>query len=176
MNNIRVCKLTNFPFFLLFLFPSLIFAQEATKDSTSNPLQHFEHLIGGVWTADKTHQTFEWGVGKKSVVSKLYFIEPDSLKLVGELLWFWHPGLKKIKGYGTSIDMAMDFFDYTTNFETPYKMVNTFVGYGGQFDGVPQLEVVEFIAEDKYKWTYFNKEGNEFHPAYSITFNREELR
>ncbi len=160
----------------LFLFFSLdVTAQDASSDSLSNPLQHFEHLIGGIWTGDKTQQTFEWGVGEKSVVSKLYFIEPDSLKLVGELIWFWHPGINEIKGYGTSIDMAMDFFDYTTTFESPYKMVNTFIGYGGQFDGVPQLEVVEFISEDKYKWTYFNKEGNEFHPSYSITFNRVEL-
>lgn len=175
MRNHRAYHYILFPFFLLLVSVSSISAQETGQDSTSNPLAYFEHLIGGAWTADKTQQTFEWGVGEKSVVSKLYYKEPDSLRLIGEITWFWHPGLQKIKGYGTSIEMAMDFFDYTTTFEGRYKMVNTFMGYGGHIDGVAQLETLEFISEDKYKWTYFNKEGNEFHPSYSITFNREEL-
>ncbi len=150
-------------------------AQEQEADSTGNPLQNFEFLIGGAWTADRTHQTFEWGVGEKSVVSKLYFTNDDTLKLVGEITWFWHPGLKQIKGYGTSIEMQMDFFDYTTVFEAPTKMVNTFMGYGGHIDGVPQLETLEFVDEDKYLWTYYNKQGLEFHPAYSITFRRKDI-
>lgn len=149
------------------------YAQEA--DSTANPLQNFEFLIGGTWSTDNTQQTFEWGVGQKSVVSKLYFSRGDSLQLVGEITWFWHPGLKQIKGFGTSIEMQMDFFDYTTVFEGPYKMVNTFMGYGGHIDGLPQLETLEFVDENKYLWTYFNKKGLEFHPAYSITYRRKDI-
>lgn len=167
-------KLLSVLFLLSFsIITSSAYAQELSQDSTSNQLQYFEHLVGGVWEADRTRQTFEWGIGQKSVVSKLYFTDADSLKLVGEITWFWHPGEKKIRGYGTSIDMAMDFFDYTTVFESPYKMLNTFMGYGGQIEGVPQLETLEFIEEDKYLWTYFNREGNEFVPAYSITFLRK---
>lgn len=162
-----------FVLFFISAFFSQINAQEVSQDSTSNPLQYFDHLIGGVWESDNTQQTFEWGIGQKSVVSKLYFTETDTLKLVGEITWFWHPGEKKIRGYGTSIDMAMDFFDYTTVFESPYKMLNTFMAYGGHIDGVPQLETLEFIEENKYLWTYFNREGNEFAPAYSITFLRK---
>tara|TARA_R110000868_G_scaffold410693_8_gene699923 strand:- start:4776 stop:5279 length:504 start_codon:yes stop_codon:yes gene_type:complete len=161
----------------LFLVTLLIFstnlkAQDTQSDSSSNPLQNFEFLVGGTWETNNTQQTFEWGIGEKSIVSKLYFTNNDSLKLVGEITWFWHPGLKAIKGYGTSIEMEMDFFDYTTSFETPTKMVNTFIGYGGHVDGVQQLETLEFIDNDKYLWTYYEKKGLEFNASYSITFRR----
>ena len=162
-------------FFATLLFSSnLIYGQNVTADNSTNPLQYFEFLIEGFWETNTTRQTFEWGIGEKSVVSKLYFTNSDSLKLVGEITWFWHPGLNAIKGYGTSIEMEMDFFDYTTSFESPTRMVNTFSGYGGQFDGVQQLETLEFIGEDKYIWTYYNKEGLEFAAAYSITFLRKK--
>ena len=163
-------------FLFLFVFSSALSAQEAQIDSTmSNPLEHFEFLVGGTWTSNTTQQTFEWGVGKKSIISKLYFTdtETEEPKLVGEINWFWHPGLELIKGYGTSIDMAMDFFDYTTTFETPTKMLNTFMAYGGEFNGVQQLETLEFFDTNKYKWTYFNRVMDEFRPSYSIIFERK---
>lgn len=165
-----------FTLLFLFFFTTPLFAQEAKVDSlTSNPLEHFDFLVGGTWTSNTTQQTFAWGIGKKSIISKLYFIntENNDLKLVGEINWFWHPGLEQIKGYGTSIDMAMDFFDYTTTFENPNKMLNTFMAYGGEFNGVQQLETLEFIDTNKYKWTYFNKVMDEFRPSYSITFQRK---
>lgn len=157
----------------LFILTTSLSAQETNTDSLQNPLQNFEFLVGGTWESSNTLQTFEWGVGEKSVISKLYFTNDDSLKLVGEITWFYHPGLKAIKGYGTSIGMEMDFFDYTTSFENPKKMVNTFLGYGGHIDGAQQLETLEFIDTNKYLWTYFNRDGLEFSPAYSITFNRK---
>lgn len=158
----------------LFIINSDLRAQSNPPDSTSNPLQNFEFLVGGIWESTNTQQTFEWGIGEKSIVSKLYFTNDDSLRLVGEITWFWHPGLKAIKGYGTSLEMEMDFFDYTTTFETPSKMLNTFVGYGGHVDGMQQLETLEFIDSNKYLWTYFDKQGLEFSPSYSITFQRKE--
>ncbi|MEQ9308492.1 MAG: hypothetical protein RLN90_03495 [Balneolaceae bacterium] len=161
-----------FFFAVLFLVSSGLKAQTSLSDSTSNPLENFEFLVGGIWEASNTQQTFEWGVGEKSIVSKLYFTNNDSLRLVGEITWFWHPGLKVIKGYGTSVEMEMDFFDYTTSFETPTKMVNTFMGYGGHIDGAQQLETLEFNDNNKYLWTYYEKKGLEFNAAYSITFRR----
>lgn len=160
--------------FLLFFTSSNLHAQYSLTDSTSNPLKNFEFLVGGIWEGSNTQQSFEWGVGKKSIVSKLYFTNKDSLKLVGEITWFWHPGLKSIKGFGTSIDMDMDFFDYTTSFEAPTKMINTFMAYGGHIDGYQQLETLEFIDTNKYIWTYYEKKGLEFSPSYSITFRRNQ--
>lgn len=157
---------------LLFFSPGLK-AQSTTPDSISNPLKNFEFLVGGIWEASNTEQTFEWGIGEKSIVSKLYFTNNDSLKLVGEITWFWHPGLKVIKGFGTSIEMEMNFFDYTTSFEAPTKMINTFMAYGGHIDGYQQLETLEFIEDNKYLWTYYEKKGLEFNPSYSITFKRK---
>lgn len=138
-----------------------------------NPLQPFEFFIGGAWVSETTYQTFEWGVGKLSVKSKLYFLEGDKKTLVGEITWFWHPGENKIKGYGHAINMAMNFFEYTTKFESPTVMMNTFYAYGGQYDGVAQHEKLEFINQNEYLWTYYNKMKDELLPAYSRTFRRE---
>ena len=153
------------------LISSSVLAQQT--ENTANPLQPFEFLIGGEWKTTTTTQTFSWGFNKQSVVSELYFTDGDSVRLTGKITWFWHPGEKTIKGYGHSVEMAMNFFDYSTAFESPTVMFNTFYGYGGTADGIPQYEKLEFIGENEYKWTYFNKVLDELKPAYGLTFKRE---
>jgi hypothetical protein len=49
----------------------------------SNPLQPFEYLIGGEWTTQTTVQIFEWGVGNKSVYSRLYVKNGSDTTLSG---------------------------------------------------------------------------------------------
>lgn len=155
---------------LLLVLPAFGFAQSA--DTVANPLKPFEFLIGGAWQTNTTYQTFEWGLGQKTVESKLYFIQGDSLALKGEITWFWHPGQEKIKGYGTGVDMGVDLFDYETKFESNGLMVNHFNTYGERGLVAPQMEVLEFIEDDQYEWTYYNYVNDEPVPAYSITFTR----
>lgn len=157
--------------FVLFVLSSGLFAQ--TENNTANPLQPFEFLVGGVWASATTIQTFEWGIGQQLVHSKLYFVENDSAKFSGEITWFWHPGEKKIRGYGNLPGGQITFFDYTTTFETPRKMMNTFYGYGGSFNGVLQYEILEFLNDREYLWTYYNEIAGELEPAYSITFVKQ---
>lgn len=156
---------------VLLLLPYSSKAQEVAETQT-NPLAPFEFLVGGTWSSTTTLQTFEWGVGNQSVISNLYFTDADSAKLVGEITWFWHPGKQEIKGYGTSIEMAMNFFDYTTFFDSPKVMRNEFFGYGGSVDNLKQYETLEFINDDQYLWTYYNLVAGELKPAYSLTFSR----
>ena len=159
-------------FFLLCISISpFTFSQE--PDAQSNPLQPFEFLIGGSWVTQTTEQTFEWGIGQKTVKSKLYFTNSGEKVLAGEITWFWHPKEQKIKGFGHSTDLQMNFFEYNTEFTSSNVMTNEFYGYGGQFDEVAQYETLEFLSDDQYRWTYFNKVLDELKPAYSILFNRK---
>ena len=97
---------------LAIIIPLFIATSAVAQDqmNSDNPLAPFEFLVGGAWTTNTTYQTFEWGLNKQAVHSKLYFIEGDSLIKSGEITWFWHPGEEKIKGYGQSINVEMNFF------------------------------------------------------------------
>jgi hypothetical protein len=146
---------------------SSVIAQE------SNPLQPFEFLIGGEWSTNTTAQTFEWGVGKKLVHSKLYYITNNDTSLAGEITWFWHPGQKQIKGYGHLLNDQVSFFDYTTEFSDSRRMNNSITGYNSQSMSIPIIESIEFLENDSYRWTMYERVLDELRPGGSIVFNRK---
>ncbi|MCR9132306.1 MAG: hypothetical protein NXI08_07025 [bacterium] len=158
-------------FFALFLASTL--QAQQLDNRPDNPLQHFEFLVGGEWRTPTTLQTFEWGVGKQSIHSKLYIINGADTTLNGEITWFWHPGMQTIKGYGNLLNEHINFFDYSTEFTDPRRMNNSIVGYGGSAEGVNIIESLEFIGEDKYRWTMYNRVLDQLQPAMSAMFTRE---
>jgi hypothetical protein len=127
-------------------------AQEAAQ--SSDALAPFERLVGGEWHMDDSYQVFEWGVGKRSVTGKSYFVVEGKDVLVSEGSWFWHPGEQEIKGYFTAVNMPVDFFDYTTRFEDG-DMINDLVGYGEM--GGDYHERWEFTDDRHFKWTLLGK-------------------
>lgn len=160
-------RLFIFAFFCLSVNYSLVTAQE------SNPLQPFEFLIGGEWSTETTVQTFNWGVGQKTVHSELHFIANEDTSLAGEITWFWHPGEKKIKGYGHLLSDQLIFFDYSTDFSSERRMENTILGYNVIGYEVNIIESIEFIDEDQYLWTMYDRVLDELKPQLSITFSRK---
>lgn len=157
---------------ILLLVGVPIHAQQS-ETTAENPLQHFEFLVGGEWRTPTTLQTFEWGVGKQSIHSKLFIINGADTTLNGEITWFWHPGMKTIKGYGNLLNQHINFFDYSTEFTDPRRMNNSIIGYGGSAEGVNIIESLEFIGTDKYRWTMYNRVLDELKPAMSAMFTRE---
>lgn len=107
-----------------------------------------------------SYQTFEWGVGKKSVRAKGYFMIDGKPQLVSEGIWFHHPETGKIKGYFTAINMGVDFFEYTTRFEGS-SMVNELTSYSKEGKPEHYTETWEFTGEDTYTWTLYSKNGKE---------------
>lgn len=158
---------------LIFSLALLLLVPTFTQAQESNPLQPFEFLIGGTWSTETTVQTFEWGVGQKSVHSKLYFINAADTTLNGEITWFWHPGEQAIKGYGHLLSDQISFFDYSTEFENPRWMNNQVVGFNNQPNGVNIFESIEFIGDDEYRWTMYSRVLDELKPEISIVFNRK---
>lgn len=88
------------------------------------------------------------------------------LSLKGEITWFWHPG------YSTGVGMGVDLFDYETRLETHERMVNLFNSYSDRGFGSTQMEILGFVDENVYKWTYYNIVNDQPLPAYSLIFKR----
>ncbi|WP_445383027.1 hypothetical protein [Robiginitalea sp. IMCC43444] len=140
----------------LLLFNSWESSAQDNKPSIDGPLADFSVLIGGEWYLDNSYQTFEWGVGKLSVISKSYFLVDGQAKLVAEGAWFWHPGLKVIKGYFTAVDMPYSFFEYTTAFEGK-NMMNALTTYTANGVSETYQENWEFLNDNSFNWSLFAK-------------------
>jgi hypothetical protein len=116
------------------------------QQPAADPLAPFERLVGGQWHLEGSYQEFEWGLGRRSVKSRGYFMVDGKPRLVSEGVWFWHPGEKQIKGVFTAIDMPVVFFDYTTPFEKD-RMVNDLRAYGPRGNETAYVETWEFTDE-----------------------------
>jgi len=150
---------------LLFLLTCSVFIAVSSleiciaQDSSSasaDPLAPFARLIGGKWYLGETSQVFEWGVGKKIIISSSYFVSDKGEKLVSQGNWFWHPGEKQLKGYFVAIDMPVAFFDYTTRFEGN-KMINALKSYTPKGKLETYSEIFEFTSDNEYQWTLYSE-------------------
>ena len=145
-----------FLFISLFVCSPVGLLAQVTNNNPIDSLSQFSRLIGGEWHLDGSYQVFEWGVGKRSVKSRSYFIIDGKSKLVSEGIWVWHPGEKKLKGYFTAIEMPVVFFDYTTSFKGNI-MMNELISYSLQGNPEIYFETWEFTDDDHFVWTLFSK-------------------
>ena len=126
--------------------------QSTSAQDSANPLQAFERLIGGQWHLENTYQEFEWGVGRKSVKARSYFVIAGEAKLVSEGAWYWHAGEGVIKGVFTAIDMPVELFDYTTRFDGDV-MINELKAYAANGNETVFAETWAFVDESRFEWT-----------------------
>lgn len=122
---------------------------------SANPLSPFEKLIGGRWWLEGSYQEFEWGVGRRSVVARSFFVVDGRPKKVSEGFWYWHPGEKVIRGVFVAIDMPVELFDYTTKFEGS-KMVSELRSFTGSGEEKAYTEIFEFTGADAYEWSLYS--------------------
>jgi hypothetical protein len=150
-----------------------VFGQETVEPQTSpNPLAPFERWIGGQWHLDGSYQEIEWGLGKRSVKSRSYFIVDGKPQLVSEGSWFWHPGEGQIKGVFTAVEMPVVFFDYTTRFEDG-RMVNDLRSYDAAGNESLYVETWEFVDETHYEWTLLLETGSGLEKVMGGTYERK---
>jgi hypothetical protein len=93
-------------------------------------------------------------------------------KLVSEGLWFWHPEMKKIKGYFTAIEMPVAFFDYTTRFEGN-RMVNELRAFSTAGSVDLYVETWEFTGTDSYQWTLSQPAADSLTKIMGGTYSRK---
>lgn len=141
-------------------FVSVLGASESDgfTGRSENPLAPFERLVGGQWHLDDSFLVFEWGVGRRSVKARSYFVVEGRPRLVSEAVWFWHPGEKRIKGFGTAIDMPAAFFDYTTLFDAE-SMKSELAAYSVTGERSDYVETWRFVGESLYEWSLHDADG-----------------
>lgn len=154
------------------LIPDWARAQADTNPVTApNPLAPFERLIGGQWYLDRSYQEFEWGVGRRAVRARSYFLIEDTPKLVSEGIWFWHPEEQRIKGIFTAIDMPVEIFEYTARFEGN-SLVSELVAYAADGAESQYVEKWEFVDETHFVWTLFTETANGLEEEMGGTYAR----
>lgn len=123
----------------------------ASPAPATDPLARFEPLIGGQWHLDGSYQELSWGVGRRSVRARNYFVIDGEAKLVAEGSWFWHPGEEEIRGVFTAVDMPVVLFEYTTRFEGSMMVsdLRTWDAAGGESAYVETWDLGE---EGKVGW------------------------
>jgi hypothetical protein len=131
----------------------MLHAQE--QEDPLNPLAGFERLIGGRWQLDNSYQTFEWGVGELSVVSRSYVQTLSGDKLTSEGIWFYHPGDQAIHGVFTSIDMGIQLFEYETWF-ADNEIISKLITWDENHQRGEWEEVWMFTDDRHYIWDLFN--------------------
>jgi hypothetical protein len=155
------------------LCPAWVQAQAENADAqASNPLAPFERLIGGQWHLEGSYQEFEWGVGRRSVKARSYFIVEDESRLVSEGIWFWHPEEKQIKGIFTAVGMPVEVFEYETRFKGN-SLVSKLVAYSTEGARSEYLERWEFVDEMHFVWTLFVQSADGLVEEMGGTYSRK---
>ena len=60
---------------------------EESATGSTDPLAPFERLVGGRWSIEGSYQEFEWGLGRRSVKARGYFVIDGEPMLVSEGMW-----------------------------------------------------------------------------------------
>lgn len=155
------------------LMPAILRAETASDPLPgTNPLAPFARLIGGRWHLDGSYQEFEWGVGRRSVKARSYFVINDEPKLVSEGVWYWHPTEKVIKGLATAIDMPVEVFEYTTRF-VGNSMLSDLSAVGSDGSRTEYVEDWEFRDDDHFVWTLFSKTNDSLNEEMQDTYTRK---
>lgn len=136
----------------------------------AQPLAPFERLIGR-WRLGDSQQEFVWGVGRRSVIARGYFVVDGKPTLVSEGMWFWHPGEERIKGVVTAVNMPVSFFDYTTRFEGD-RMVSELASYDADGEASRYVETFEFVDDSQYEWTLHTKSGEDLQKVMGGLYTR----
>ena len=142
-------------FIFIFVFSIALFAQEENV----NPLQPLEKLVGGKWHTEGSYQTFEWGVGKLSIIGKGFTSSREGGKLVSEGAWYYHPGDERVKGFFTAVEMPVEFFDYTSTTFEENKIMSDIIAYSKNGAGSKFYEEFEFTGDAEYVWRLFVVQG-----------------
>ena len=137
-----------------------------------SPLKGFEPFIGGEWYLENSFQTLEWGVGKKSVIAKNYFLINDRQTLVSEGMWLWHPERRKIIGYFTAINMPVSFFEYETDF-VDGVMKSKIKAYDLQGNLTVYQESWTIVKENEFEWMLYEQVGSEWVQSMNGLYIRE---
>lgn len=164
----------NLKLFLVFglVFSVPVFASDTRTESAEDPLAGFAPFIGGQWHLDGSYTELEWGVGRRAVNARNYFVVEGQAKLVSQGFWYWHPGEQQIKGVFTAIDMPVVLFLYTTRFEGN-AMIGDLRAYAPSGKETRFVETWKLEGDSQFAWTLTSEMPDGQEQTMSGTYNRQ---
>jgi len=154
------------------ILAALLFASDARPEATEDPLAGFAPFIGGQWHLEGSYSELEWGVSRRAVKARNYFVVDGQPKLVSEGFWFWHPGEQQIKGVFTAIDMPVVLFLYTTHFEGD-TMIGDLRAYAANGKETEFIETWKLEDDSHFAWTLSSETADGQEQSMSGTYTRQ---
>lgn len=154
------------------IMAALFFATEVRSEPDDDPLAGFAPFIGGQWHLDGSYTELEWGVSRRAVNARNYFLVDGQAKLVSEGFWFWHPGEQQIKGVFTAIDMPVVLFLYTTRFEGD-AMIGDLRAYASNGKETVFVETWKLEDDSHFSWTLTSETADGEVESMSGTYTRQ---
>ncbi len=164
----------NLKSFLAFgvIVATLFSVSDVRAEAAEDPLAAFAPFIGGQWHLDGSYTELEWGVGRRAVNARSYFVVDGQAKLVSEGFWFWHPGEQQIKGIFTAIDMPVVLFLYTTRFEGD-AMIGDLRAYAASGKETVFVETWKLEDDSHFAWTLSSETADGEEQSMSGTYTRQ---
>jgi len=102
---------------LLGLLTTTTAAAQESGPAGGPQLEALGELIVGTWEAPDSRQVHEWGVGRRLIRSRGYFMQDGDWVLVSEGIWFRDDEAGVIRGIHFAVAMPVERFDYRTTVE-----------------------------------------------------------
>jgi len=128
---------------------ALTFGSAVAQEDPTSPLETFGALAVGEWNAPDSRHVLEWGVGRKIIHSRSYFLSGQEWVLVSEGIWYEDPSGSGVRGVSVAIEMPVDLFEYHSEVRGE-AIVHRLVSYGAM--GGEYRETWQFDDEG-YRWT-----------------------
>lgn len=96
---------------------ALLFSPAAAVPQTTaagSDLEAFGALVVGTWEAADSRHVLEWGVGRRVIRSRGYFLIDGDWMLVSEGIWYEDRDAARIRGVVLAVEMPIDRFEYST--------------------------------------------------------------
>jgi len=154
------------------IMAALLFASDARPQPAEDPLAGFAPFIGGQWRLEDSYTELEWGVSRRAIRARNYFVVDGQPKLVSEGFWFWHPGEQQIKGIFTAIDMPVVLFLYTTRFEGD-TMISDLRAYAASGKETQFVETWKLEDDAHFAWTLSSETADGQEQSMSGTYTRQ---
>ncbi len=154
------------------IIAALSCAGDARAEVAEDPLAGFAPFIGGQWHLEGSYTELEWGVGRRAVNARSYFLVDGQPKLVSEGFWYWHPGEQRINGVFSAIEMPVVLFLYTIRFEGN-AMIGDLRAYGSDGKETQFVETWKLEDNSHFSWTLTSEMADGQEQTMSGTYTRQ---
>jgi hypothetical protein len=149
----------------------------ATRPASNKPAAIFDRLVGawlgdhaGTGEADRARVVYEAGIADQLVKCRSYTVNgKGEAKLRYETFIYYHPRDKQLRAI--SVGSTGGIFDGSVG-GTRDELLFEFSAYLKD-DRVDYKQSIRFLSDDRYQWTVWQKQGEDWKQVIEGTFTRD---